>query len=287
MSDDSWSEHLSPSGTGLERQQSSDGREGHRREADRQAQAHTNDLEADVAGMRLLQELSSRLLQEEDISSLFIDIVDAAMAITEADKGNIQLLDQATQTLKVVGQRGFAPPFLDFFQHIHHGEATCGTALQRGKRVIIEDVTESPVFVGKPSLAVMLESNVRAVQSTPLVGRSGRVVGILSTMYSRPTYPTPRQLQVLDVLARQAADLIERAHTVQALRESQDQLRRTVVDLECSREALQEKVKDLETFHDVVVGRELKMMELEQEVTELRQALAACSCPRSDNKHSV
>ena len=103
-------------------------------------------------------------------------------------------------------------------------------------------------------------------------------------MYSHPGCPTPRQLQALDVLARQAADLIERAQTIQALHESQEQLRRTVVDLERSREALQEKVNDLETFHDIVVGRELKMMGFEKEVAQLRQALAVYVKASSDSQ---
>jgi PAS domain S-box-containing protein len=53
-------------------------------------------------------------------------------------------------------------------------------------------------------------------------------------------------------------DLTER-RTIEAERE------RLLVDL-------QEKIADLERFHDVTVGRELKMIELEREVAELREA---------------
>ena len=56
----------------------------------------------------------------------------------------------------------------------------------------------------------MLAAEARAVQSTPLVSRTGKVLGMFSTHYRRPRRPSERELQLLDLLARQAADLIER-----------------------------------------------------------------------------
>ena len=43
--------------------------------------------------------------------------------------------------------------------------------------------------------------------------------------------------------------------------------------LEASKLELQDRINDLEKFHDVVVGRELKMMELENEIKRLRGEL--------------
>jgi PAS domain S-box-containing protein len=75
--------------------------------------------------------------------------------------------------------------------------------------VIIEDVAASPLFDAE-SRAVMLAAQARAVQSTPLVGRSGEVLGIFSTQYSTPRRPSERDMRMVDILARQAADLIDR-----------------------------------------------------------------------------
>ena len=44
-----------------------------------------------------------------------------------------------------------------------------------------------------------------------------------------------------------------------------------VRDLEKSKSELQEKILDLEKFEEVVVGRELKMIELERELETLRK----------------
>lgn len=57
---------------------------------------------------------------------------------------------------------------------------------------------------------------------------------------------------------------------------------KVVRDLERSKEELQEKNEDLEKFHDVVVGRELKMMQLEKDAQELQKELAKVKGERKD-----
>jgi PAS domain S-box-containing protein len=181
-------------------------------------------LAADLAAMERLQEVSRRLVPAGDATPLLAEIVDAAIAVTAADMGNIQLLNDAGE-LEIVASRGFYRPFLDFFHTVHDGQAACGSAMQQGARVVIEDVRTSPVFVGTPALDVLLDAGVLAVESTPLVARSGRLVGMLSTHYRTPRRPAPRDLHLLDLLAREAADWIERTHAEEALRESEKRYR--------------------------------------------------------------
>jgi PAS domain S-box-containing protein len=170
-----------------------------------------------------MQHVSTRLLQAGDFSLLLHEILDAAIGITGAQMGNIQLLDG--DLLRMTAQRGFDSPFLDFFGTVHVGLLANGTALERGERVIVEDVVNSPIFMGTPALEVMVTAGVRAVQSTPLVSRSGRVLGIFSTHYQRaPQQPGERALRLLDILARQAADLIEHKQAEEALRSREAEL---------------------------------------------------------------
>ena len=163
---------------------------------------------SDLSALTRMQQLSTRLIQADDFPRLLGEIIAAGMEITGADMGNIQLIEDSA--LRIVSQRGFEQPFLDFFNQIRDGEAACGAALRDRKRVIVENVADSPVYAGSPALEVMLAAGVRAVQSTPLVSRSGEVVGMFSTHYRAPRHPSQRELHLLDVLARQAADLIER-----------------------------------------------------------------------------
>ena len=162
---------------------------------------------------------STRLSQDGDTSPLLVEIVDAAIAITAADMGNIQLLDQGTGTLKFVTSRGLGREYLEHFDTVHGGQgSSCAAAMETGERVVVGDLTES-LFTGK-DLDVMLAAGARAVQSTPLIGRSGQLVGMLSTHYRVPRVPSDRDLHVLDLLARQAADWIERTQAAEELRQA-------------------------------------------------------------------
>lgn len=180
-------------------------------------------LGSELGAMTRLQELSSRLMQSGDFTALMGDIIDVAMKVTAADMGNIQLLQGGA--LKIIAHRGFDAVFLNFFETVEDTHSACGSAMESGERVIIEDVANSPVFAGSPALAAMLQAQAHAVQSTPLVTRGGELIGMLSTHYKTVRRPSERDLRFLDVLARQTADIIERQRAEQAIRTSEERLR--------------------------------------------------------------
>jgi PAS domain S-box-containing protein len=167
-------------------------------------------LAAELASMARLQEVSTRLVQAGDRTSLLQVIVDAAIAITAADMGNIQLLDREIGALQIVASRGFERSFVEFFDRAHSDRAPVTDALRNLDRIVVPDVASSPIFAGTPALDVLRTAGVRAFQRTPLVNRAGKLVGTLSTHYRSSRRPEGRDLGVLDLLARQAADWIER-----------------------------------------------------------------------------
>jgi GAF domain-containing protein len=71
---------------------------------------------------------------------------------------------------------------------------------------------------------MQLKAGVRAVQSTPLVSRSGKLLGMLSTHYRMPHRPDEREIRLFDLLGRQAANIIDSARAEEALRKSRDEL---------------------------------------------------------------
>jgi PAS domain S-box-containing protein len=164
-------------------------------------------LRQSLDDMTRMQRVSTRLLRGGDFHLLLQEILDAAIEISDAQMGHIQLLEAGL--LRITAQRGFGEPFLQFFDAVHSGQGACGTAWQRGERVIVDDVVKNDIFEDSPALEVMLAAGARAVQSTPLVSRSGRVLGMFSTHWHAPQHPSDRALRLLDILARQAADLIE------------------------------------------------------------------------------
>lgn len=178
--------------------------------AERALKESQRELRTELADARRLQEISQRLVEEGDSLALYEQLLDAAMSIMGARFGSMQLLDAERQQLKLLTSRNFTPEARRFFQVVPaHAGSACGAALSSGSRVVIPDMETSSVMAGTRDLEVSRACGMRSVQSTPLVSRGGYVVGMISTHWDRPYEPTERQLRLLDVVARQAADLIE------------------------------------------------------------------------------
>src|SRR5262249_25683189 len=86
---------------------------------------------------------------------------------------------------------------------------------------IVDDVEVSPILAGTPLLDAHRRAGVRAMQSTPLMSHTGAPLGVISTHFKKPGRPSDRVLRLLDLLARQAADLLERIKAEDALRLSE------------------------------------------------------------------
>jgi len=137
------------------------------------------------------------------------------------DFGNVQLYRPESSVLEIVAHRGFRQDFLDYFATVRTGIATCGEAMKRGERVIVEDVLTDPLFA--PHLAIVTSAGYRAVQSTPLVSRSGDFLGMISTHFRQPHRPSEKDLRLVDLYARQAAELIEREQVRAGIRRSRSE----------------------------------------------------------------
>jgi two-component sensor histidine kinase len=167
--------------------------------------------EALLSDMTLLHELGNRLALENSARDECLDeIIDAAIGIAGADKGNLQVYDADSGKLTITAQRGFDEPFLKFFASVTNRSCACGAAVGSIERVIVEDVTTSSIFAGRASRQVLLDAGVRAVISTPLMSSEGALLGVISTHFARPHRPAERQLRSADLLARQAASYLER-----------------------------------------------------------------------------
>jgi signal transduction histidine kinase/ActR/RegA family two-component response regulator len=133
----------------------------------------------------------------------------------------MQLCDHASGSLRLLAHRGFSDAFAESSRSVGiDASTTCAMAWRNGRRVVAPDLETFEGIAGTPSCEAHLGAGVRAAQSTPLLSRSGDVLGMISTHWRVPHAPEERDLRLLDVLARQAADLIERKHAEQALRDA-------------------------------------------------------------------
>jgi signal transduction histidine kinase/CheY-like chemotaxis protein len=181
----------------------------HRESEERYAASKERLLDLDA--MERLHRVSTRFFDEEGLQGVLEEIVEAAIAVTQADFGNIQVLDPRSGELAIVAARGFPDWWIEYWNRVTKGQGSCGTALELTERVVVEDVLQSSIFNTSAALDVQLRAGVRACQSTPLFDRSGVPLGMISTHYATPQRPSDRGLRLLDLLARQAADILDRA----------------------------------------------------------------------------
>ena len=168
-------------------------------------------MAADLCAMTLLWGVGSLCAREaKNLDKCLHGILDVGIAIVGADKGNIQLLEQEAVVLTIAAQRGFGPAFLKYFECVRDGPSACAAAMRSGERVVVEDVTTSEIFVGQPSMNVLVQAGVRAVTSTLLISSARNRLGMISTHFREPHHPSERELGFMDLLARQAADYLER-----------------------------------------------------------------------------
>ena len=123
---------------------------------------------------------------------VFDEVLEAALGTTASRMGVLCLLDTHTGAWRMVAHRGFRKPWLRFWEGCEFLPGACGRAVTDAKRVIVEDIERSPIFAGTPALPVFLKAGVRAMQATPLISRSGVLLGVIATHAATPGRPEKR-----------------------------------------------------------------------------------------------
>jgi PAS domain S-box-containing protein len=176
-------------------------------------------LAAELEAISRLHALSTQLMAVVDVPTALDDLLENAIVTSGAQFGNIQLFNPLNRALEIVAHRGFRQDFLDYLSTVRADDGlACDRAMQTGERIIIEDVQVEPTF--EPHRPIAEAAEFRSVISTPLKNRSGSVIGMLSVHFRQPHHPSERDLRLLDLYARHAADFIERSRFEQALKEA-------------------------------------------------------------------
>lgn len=182
-------------------------------------------LQMELADTKLLQSISAHLIYEEHVDSLYSEITDAALTIMQSDFASMQMYYPERGTkgeLKLLASSGLSQEGREFWAWVGDGSGTlCAVAMWTGKRVMSSDMYNCEHVINTPDHEMFARAGVLAAQSTPLFSRSGELLGMISTHWTRNHTPSDRDLNLLDILARQAADLIERKKGEEALRQTQ------------------------------------------------------------------
>lgn len=195
-------------------------------EALRQSQ-HMLAMELEAA--QGLQNVATELISARGTQALYDQILDTATAILHADFSSIQQFFPGSGTdgeLRLLGHRGFHSEVSTNWKLIRPARCTsCAEAMRIGRRVAVTDIRTCAFMSGTEDSDEYLRVGILAVQSTPLVSRSGALLGMVSTHWSKPHEMTASEGRAMDVLARLAADLIERSLAEDKLSESEERFR--------------------------------------------------------------
>jgi signal transduction histidine kinase/ActR/RegA family two-component response regulator len=167
-------------------------------------------------GSQLLHSISAGLVRDADASAHHEQILDAATTLMHADGATIRVA--GPDGLNLLARKGVYTDNPNWQQLRVDHSGPCGRVLRTGQRYILPDIEQSE-GINPAALETWRSMGVRALQSTPLATHSGELIGVLSTYWRKPYEPTTEELRLLDVLARLAADLMERAKTGQVLHE--------------------------------------------------------------------
>src|SRR5579863_977265 len=210
-----------------------------------------------------LRKVSTELIQAGGTGALYTKILDAAIAVMRSQMGSLQMLYPERGELRLLAYKGFHPNSAKFWEWVRPASAsTCGMALQTRGRIIVPDVENCAFMAGTEDLHFYRKSEIRAVQSTPLISRSGVLLGMISTHWKQPHDPSERDLRLLDILARQAADFIERTRAEAALKRANDKLEERV---QARTRELQQQVSKTQRAEDELRAVTARLFKIQDE----------------------
>lgn len=180
-----------------------------RREAEAAVRAVKSELEVQVEDLRRLHEMSTRLTSLLDFESVLREVLRAALAVHGTEMGLLSLSDPGRAGLSVKVQSGFDERSLREIGWIPGGGRMCRACFEQCGRVVIEDVmAESALDI---NLEVARLLGFRACHSTPLITHAGRIIGVISVHFRDARRPSEREIRLMDLYARMAADSIDNA----------------------------------------------------------------------------
>jgi PAS domain S-box-containing protein len=208
-------------------------------ELERLVQDRTRQLEDDNESLRrrekihatelqTLQQVATQDVKVRGIDSLYEQILDTVLAILHADLASIQRFYPERGNngeLKLLGNRGFSAEAAQRWAWVDSTSRTiCGEALRTGQKIAILDIRNWDLLRSE-DLDGYLGEGIRAGQTFPLVSRSGALMGMVSAYWRDVHEMSVSETHALDILARLAADVIERSRAEESLRAALEELR--------------------------------------------------------------
>ena len=156
------------------------------------------------------------------------DVLASLVTLIEAQsEGMICSVLQLSEDGKHI-RHGAAPRLPEIYVKAVNGapigpkNGSCGTAMYRGKPVIVTDMLTDPLWEDYRELAKL--SGLRACWSTPIFTGQGKVLGSFAMYYRQPQAPTGSEARLTEVATRIAGIAIEHERAQHELQHTRSEL---------------------------------------------------------------
>jgi PAS domain S-box-containing protein len=187
-------------------------------------------LQTDIDDLKRAERLlagEKRLLEMVALGRPLQEILDSLCKLVEQTAPECQCAVFPIDAREHKFAKGFAPSLGDGYTGPLQGvavvpaSAPCGAAAVDKAQVIAFDIETDPRWLGSPYRDHALAFGLRAVWSTPIVSRSGEVLGTFAVYQRNPGSPTRIQQDLIAQFTDIASIAIERAQSDNAIRRSQ------------------------------------------------------------------
>ena len=166
------------------------------------------ELAAAAAGATPLAELGQTASDLTRIQPLLEQLAAAVAGLLHTDLAAVWTTVPGGQELVPSAWVGFPDDYIGTMR-VPFGTGSAGRAVSERRVVLVEDIERSPHYGAFREGA--LRHGVRAVLSVPMLTLAGEPMGALSAYYRGRVVPDARELELVELYARQAAEMVERA----------------------------------------------------------------------------
>jgi len=166
------------------------------------------ELAAAAAGATPLAELGPTASDLTRIQPLLEQLAGAVAGLLHTDLAAVWTTVPGEQALVPSAWVGFPDDYIGPMR-VPFGTGSAGRAVSERRIVLIQDVESSTSYGAFREGA--LRNGVRAALSVPMLTLAGEPMGALAAYYRGRVVPDARELELVELYARQAAEMVERA----------------------------------------------------------------------------
>lgn len=156
--------------------------------------------------LSVLNAIAGVVSRSLEIQEILNNALEKTLDLMAIEAGGIYLLDEESGELSIAAHEGFSDPFVKAIDHLRVGEGFSGQVAERGKPLIVDDISTDP----RLTRSIVREEGFHSFASFPLLSR-GKVVGALFLITRKLRAFPPQEIELLTSIGNQIGVAVENA----------------------------------------------------------------------------